>query len=109
MMTAPSRIQLRRNKGWSKPDGAIVVARPSRWGNPWTADSEAIMVGGIPVPAPRSSLVRIFRWHLVDLKGDGLPFTVADVRAELRGRDLACWCPLDEPCHADVLLELANA
>lgn len=27
----------------------------------------------------------------------------------LRGRDLACWCPLDEPCHADVLLELANA
>jgi hypothetical protein len=28
---------------------------------------------------------------------------------ELRGRDLACWCPLDEPCHADVLLEIANA
>ena len=27
----------------------------------------------------------------------------------LRGRDLACWCPLDQPCHADVLLELANA
>jgi hypothetical protein len=28
---------------------------------------------------------------------------------ELRGRDLACWCPLDEPCHADVLLEIVNA
>lgn len=28
--------------------------------------------------------------------------------AELAGRDLACWCPLDQPCHADVLLELAN-
>jgi hypothetical protein len=27
----------------------------------------------------------------------------------LRGRDLVCWCPLDQPCHADVLLELANA
>ena len=27
---------------------------------------------------------------------------------ELRGHDLACWCPLDGPCHADVLLELAN-
>jgi hypothetical protein len=26
----------------------------------------------------------------------------------LRGRDLACWCPLDQPCHADVLLEIAN-
>lgn len=33
----------------------------------------------------------------------------AGVRAELRGRDLACWCPLDQPCHADVLLRLANA
>ncbi len=28
---------------------------------------------------------------------------------QLRGKDLACWCPLDQPCHADVLLELANA
>lgn len=26
---------------------------------------------------------------------------------ELCGKDLACWCPLDQPCHADVLLELA--
>ncbi|HZL05925.1 MAG TPA: DUF4326 domain-containing protein, partial [Coriobacteriia bacterium] len=32
-----------------------------------------------------------------------------DVRAALAGRDLACWCPLTDPCHADVLLEIANA
>lgn len=32
----------------------------------------------------------------------------AAVRAELAGKDLMCWCPLDQPCHADVLLELAN-
>lgn len=31
-----------------------------------------------------------------------------DALAELRGHDLGCWCPLDQPCHADVLLELAN-
>jgi hypothetical protein len=30
-------------------------------------------------------------------------------RGELRGKDLACWCALDEPCHGDVLLEIANA
>lgn len=35
-------------------------------------------------------------------------FSVEDVQRELRGRDLACWCPLDQPCHADVLLEIAN-
>lgn len=34
--------------------------------------------------------------------------TVADVVRDLAGRDLACWCPLDQPCHADVLLEIAN-
>jgi hypothetical protein len=28
--------------------------------------------------------------------------------ADLRGKNLACWCPLDQPCHADVLLEIAN-
>jgi hypothetical protein len=40
-------------------------------------------------------------------KGE-LPFDAADVRRELGGRDLACWCPPGEPCHADVLLEVAN-
>lgn len=34
---------------------------------------------------------------------------VAAIRAELRGKDLACWCPLDEACHGDVLLEIANS
>ena len=29
--------------------------------------------------------------------------------APLRSKDLVCWCPLDQPCHVDVLLELANA
>ncbi|GIM90343.1 DUF4326 domain-containing protein [Paractinoplanes toevensis] len=41
--------------------------------------------------------------------GRFLKVTVEDVRAELGGKDLACWCPLHEPCHADVLLEIANA
>lgn len=34
--------------------------------------------------------------------------SLEDIRAELRGKNLACWCPLDQPCHADVLLEIAN-
>jgi len=36
------------------------------------------------------------------------PFTRKAIRAELRGKNLACWCPIGEPCHADVLLEIAN-
>lgn len=38
-----------------------------------------------------------------------VPPAIATIRAELGGRNLACWCPLDAPCHADVLIELANA
>lgn len=103
----PQRIQLRRTKGWRKPDGAVVVARPSAWGNPFKVDEP-----GIPTAA---EAVRRFReWLLPYRHGDGLEaYLVSEanllaVQAELRGRDLACWCPLDQPCHADVLLELAN-
>jgi len=43
-----------------------------------------------------------------DLLAGRLDFSVQDVRRELRGRDLACWCPLDQACHAGVLLTIAN-
>lgn len=45
--------------------------------------------------------VRLYRGWVFNLR------SAADI-AELRGKNLACWCPLDQPCHADVLLELAN-
>ena len=41
--------------------------------------------------------------------GKPKPPTITEIVAELRGKDLACFCPLDQPCHADVLLEIANA
>lgn len=88
----PDRIQLRRVKGWRKPEGVIVVARPTRWGNPFRGTDD------LPVTA--------FRMWIADPEQAELR---AAVRTELRGRDLACWCRPDQPCHADVLLELANA
>ena len=89
----PERIQLRRTKGWRKPAGAVVVARPSRWGNPFR-----VGVDGDRAPAwpPTGAPSR--------------PATAVHGRRrapELAGHDLACWCPLDEPCHADVLLAVA--
>lgn len=99
-MSAPKRIQLRRTKGWRKPAGAVVVARPSRYGNPNIVGN--LSNGGNMTPA---DAVKQFRDQLV---GRRLQFSVAEIRRELAGHDLACWCPLDQPCHADVLLELAN-
>ncbi len=94
----PMRVRLSRRRGWRKPAGAVVVARPSRWGNPF------------PVGAGRSreAAVAEFEAALLGAAGD-LGYDGADVRRALAGRDLACWCPLDEPCHADVLLRVANA
>ncbi|SRR6266540_4068021 len=94
----PRRIQLSRRRGWRKPTGAVVVARPSTWGNPFVIDSGR----------SRAEAVEQFEHAVVHGDVASLRLTVAEIRRELAGRDLACWCPLDEPCHADVLLRLAN-
>jgi len=88
MTESPGRIQLRRTRGWRKPPRTVVVARPTRWGNPFPV-----------IDGDRAGAVENYRaW----LPTSGLDPT------ELRGLNLACWCPLDQPCHVDVLLERAN-
>jgi hypothetical protein len=95
----PERIQLRRKKGWRLPANTVVVARPSKWGNPTTV-----------INGTRRNAVELYR-DQVDLWSADRK---AMARRELRGKNLACWCPVfDEhgnrvPCHADVLIELAN-
>ncbi|SDE23397.1 protein of unknown function [Salipiger thiooxidans] len=94
----PKRIQMTRRKGgWRKdhPD-AVVVARPSKWGNPYQGDGRGV---------DRAMLASLFGELM---KRPEKSAFVEEVRRELRGKDLACWCPLDGPCHADVLLEIAN-
>lgn len=123
-MSAPKRIQLRRTKGWRKPEGAVIVARPSRWGNPFAVgglmgldDSLALyrnLAKGVWSPQipierrwPDHYCGRIYLAHIEwsERMGD---HPLHMVRSHLAGKDLACWCPLDAPCHADVLLEIAN-
>ena len=101
----PKRIQLRRTKGWRKPLGAVVVSRPSRWGNPFILWSSQIVVDLNSDRSwwcqhdARAVAVRLFR-------DETLP--TLDV-SPLRGSDLCCWCPPEVACHADVLLAAANA
>ena len=109
-MTQPIRIQLSRAKGWRMPANTVNVARgPGRkWGNPWVIrktyyrDSDG--TSG-PVECAETS-VRLFEEMLqIDLRR--YPSN-DEIRAALRGKNLACWCKLDAPCHADVLLRIAN-
>ena len=103
----PKRIQRKRTKGWIMPENTVYVGRPTKWGNPWSADKYGAEY------AVNYYKCAILNWA-TEWEGDALlvsfkPPKVDEIRAELRGKDLACWCSLEDMCHADVLLEIANA
>lgn len=126
----PRRVQRKRTKGWKMPAGAVYVGRPTKWGNPWTVAEWREQMGRLHrsflgVTPSRSELDReardiastCFYSAMVDRIGDpdylehehpGFYPPLDQIRDELGGKDLACWCPPDEPCHADTLLKLAN-
>jgi hypothetical protein len=91
----PKRVQQRRIKGWRNPDGAIIVTRWTKWANPF-------IIGEAGIPNARTA-IKLYRTFL-SIRGNPL----LTLLPELTGHDLMCFCPLDQPCHADVLLELAN-
>lgn len=110
----PERIQLSRKKGWRKPENTVVVARPSKWGNPFAVGKQTVVAYRIGAYIRRAFVTAETRAEAVELYADWIdnyslvhPAPPVDLSA-LRGKNLACWCPLDQPCHADVLLELAN-
>lgn len=102
-MTRPIRLQLSRRRGFNlqaaslSANGlpAVNVSRPSRWGNPYK-------IGGLLTAA---ECVEAFQdmWDLARRRQ-----TSREALNDLRGKNLACWCAADAPCHADVLLELVN-
>ena len=128
------RIQRQRKPGWRMPEGAVYVGRPSRWGNPFSefhgrtigpewgivrewplmrgvcrVDDEQLALYSTHVPSEGAvqAAVDCYR-SLAEVRMRDQPAVAERWLAPLVGRDLACWCPLDQPCHADVLLELAN-
>ena len=98
-MSKPKRIQRSRAKGWKVPANAIYVGRPTVWGNPYVVGSQ--LMNGETLTAEKA--IALYEQHLAN------NFNERDIRHCLRGKDLACWCALDQPCHADVLLRIANS
>ena len=117
-MSKPIRIQRKRAKGWKMPENTVYVGRPTKWGNPFKGehakdsfedlvrqvrddynDHVAYCCGYDKAPMSADNYYATYR-------GTGAPRL--DRIHELRGKNLACWCRLDQPCHADVLLEMAN-
>ena len=101
----PIRVQLSRRKGWRMPDNTVKVDRTTKWGNPF--------VVGKPGGAYSAKVKdRRHAYLLYKSTAPDNAVLVEAARAELRGKNLACWCPHDDPyedcCHAAVLLEIAN-
>lgn len=102
------RIQLRRSKGWRMPENTIKVDRSNRFfGNPFRV---GMIVGGVTIESATEA-VEFFRlW----LEHNPLGQTVARMARDamgpggIRGKNLACWCGINDPCHANVLIEIAN-
>lgn len=97
----PKRIQRKRSKGWKMPDNTVYVGRPTKWGNPFkVGDKHPKFMR----PLDHEECYEFFK----ELVSKRPPEFFAHVKEDFRGKDLACWCSLDKPCHADVLLKIAN-
>ena len=98
------RIQRKRTKGWRMPENTVYVGRPSVWGNRYSIGTCSRILGR--AVETNEEAVRLYREVIWD--SPGAPHMTAYARERLRGKNLCCWCSLDKPCHADVLLEIAN-
>lgn len=112
-MEKAQRVQLKRERGWRMPANTIKVDRTTRFGNPFNAgdfgQDQAIQLhrlwitGELSDEEIREKYAPIIAHHLISRRK-----VVQTSLSELRGKNLACWCSLDEPCHADTLMELAQ-
>jgi len=84
------RIQRKRAKGWKMPPNTVYVGRPSKWGNPAKVGIHGDLKECLEIYEEFLETKLKLNPHFLD---------------PLKGKDLACWCPLDKPCHADVLLK----
>ena len=96
----PERIQRKRTKGWKKPPNTVSVCRPGKWGNPhpvgWCQICGAEHTQQDAVDEYREDII---------IRG---PSAIVEIREALTGKNLMCFCKIGTPCHADVLLEVAN-
>lgn len=104
----PERIQRKRSKGWKMPTDTVYVGRGSRWGNPFVIGKDGTAAECVEKYA---DWLMPYRHHGANSGLDAFLLSEAnltEVILELRGRNLACWCAPGQPCHADLLLSLAN-
>ena len=99
----PRRVRLSTKKGWKIPENTVKVDRSTRWGNPFLVIRAS---SGCMGRTAAQAVTEYERWLQ---NSDAGRMEVTSARIMLRGKNLGCWCALDQPCHADTLLRIANA
>jgi len=94
------------------PENTVYVGRPTKWGNPFKVGEPQYnpVEGqfGLITPTTIEQCVKLYRAYAKWCMKNPDSRMIKEIH-ELRGKNLACWCKPGEPCHADVLLEIANA
>ena len=112
----PQRIVLSRRAGFDLQAVSLAmnglpgqsVARPGKWGNPFSISAIMAETGLDRNGAQAEAVDRHRRWMDGDIEADRPRPSRADIRVALAGRNLACWCPMGTPCHAENLIAIAN-
>ena len=97
----PIRIQRSRKVKQVSPNGLpiVYVGRPTKYGNLYRVDDPDIVT--------TEKAVKCFEvWikYLIESRKGYLE----QIKKDLKGKNLSCWCKIGEPCHADILLKIAN-
>ena len=112
----PQRMQLSRKAGYNLQAASLAlnglpgrrITRPGKWGNPFTIDAVAKETGLDRAGAQAEAVARHGRWMCGEIEADRPRPSVEKIRAELGGKNLACWCREGTPCHVETLIKLAN-
>ena len=105
----PKRIQRKRSKGWRIPENTVYVGRGSKYGNQFKigadGDANQCIAKYMEYRFPYThhgehNSMQDFMLSKANLQ---------EATKDLRGKNLACWCKIGDPCHADSLLEIVNA
>lgn len=123
-----NRVQRKRTKGWKMPENTKYVGRPTKWGNPLRLQGDMIYIDASHRRTILNPWVLCHGMEFGDIDDviylykklwDGTKFQNKDMQYwadifsgldlnELKGKNLACFCSLSVPCHADYLLKIAN-
>jgi hypothetical protein len=121
----PQRFQRQRTAGWRAPEGAVYVGRPTKWANWWRIVpvrddhfpfGDAADVIHVETGNSIGRFARFSRgpgmgapyWACRAFERDLTEELIDAARRELAGRDVLDWCRLDQPCHGDIWLSIAN-